>query len=120
MTRISLTQIILLVFTLVLSTTATSDVLLIEQVRHADTLEVPYNGMGMDEVESRFGAPDTKEAAIGTPPISRWVYDRWSVFFEYDSVLYTVLHEGEVIRDEPQEESDTQADSDPDSESEPE
>ena len=79
-----------------------------DPVVNADNMQLPYNGMGMGEVESGFGTPDTKQAAIGDPPISRWVYDRWSVFFEYDSVLYTVLHKGEVIKDRPAPEAESE------------
>lgn len=74
-----------------------ADVLLIEQVRQGGRMELPVNGMSMAEVEAAFGAPDEKRGAIGDPPISRWVYPRWSVYFEYDRALYTVLHEGEII-----------------------
>jgi hypothetical protein len=38
---------------------------------------------------------------VGDPPITQWVYDRWSVYFEYDKVLFTVLHKGEVINTAP-------------------
>ena len=34
---------------------------------------------------------------MGQPPITRWNYDQWSVYFEYDRVLYAVLHKGAVI-----------------------
>jgi hypothetical protein len=76
---------------------ATADVLLIEEVRQADNMDLPVNGQTMDEVEARFGAPDSKQAAVGDPPITEWEYGRWSVYFEYNRVLFTVLHKGEVI-----------------------
>jgi hypothetical protein len=76
---------------------ATADVLLIEEVRQADNMDLPVNGQTMDEVEARFGAPDSKQAAVGDPPITKWEYGRWSVYFEYNRVLFTVLHKGEVI-----------------------
>jgi len=90
------------------SATVAADVLLIEQVREAGMMDVPSNGMTMNEVESRYGQPNTRGPAVGNPPITRWVYDRWSVFFEYDVVLYTVLDEGEVLGDEAEaEDSDS-------------
>ena len=101
MTRMTLTRNLLMTMALLLSTVAVGDVLLIEPVREIANMDVPVNGMSMSEVESRFGAPNSKVAAVGNPPISRWVYDRWSVFFEYETVLYTVLHKGEVLGDEP-------------------
>jgi hypothetical protein len=76
---------------------AAADVLLIEEVRQVDRMEVPVNGQTMTEVESRFGAPSRRYDAVGEPPITRWQYESWSVYFEHDRVLYTVLHHGQVI-----------------------
>lgn len=76
---------------------AGADVLLIEEVRQAETMSVPENGTSMAEVESRFGAPVSKDGPVGDPPITQWAYDSWSVYFEYDKVLFTVLHKGAVI-----------------------
>lgn len=77
--------------------TAWADVLLIEEVRQADRMELPENGQAMDAVEARYGAPQNKRGPVGDPPITQWQYERWSVYFEYDKVLFTVLHPGEVI-----------------------
>jgi hypothetical protein len=75
-----------------------ADVLLIEEVRQASTMDVPPNGMRTAEVRARFGEPETVHAAVGDPPIIRWDYGQWSVYFEYDLVLFTVLHKG-VVKD---------------------
>jgi hypothetical protein len=80
---------------------ANADVLLIEEVRQAESMAVPENGSSMAEVETRFGSPESKDGPVGDPPITQWVYDRWSVYFEYDKVLFTVLHKGEVINTAP-------------------
>jgi hypothetical protein len=77
--------------------TVSADVLLIEEVRQAEKMELPENGMKKSEVLARFGDPTEKKAAVGDPPISSWTYDRWSVYFEYDLVLFTVLHKGQVL-----------------------
>jgi hypothetical protein len=29
---------------------------------------------------------------VGDPPISRWVYDHFTVYFEYDKVLHSVVN----------------------------
>jgi hypothetical protein len=42
-------------------------------------------------VESRFGAPEAKVAPVGDPPISRWEYQNFVVFFEYDRVIHAVV-----------------------------
>ena len=75
----------------------TADVLLIEEVRQSDRMEVPDNGMTTTEVRTRFGNPVKVYSPVGDPPITRWEYEDWSVYFEYEVVLFTVLHKGAVI-----------------------
>jgi len=53
---------------------------------------IPGRGMHMDQVEARFGAPLEKIPAVGEPPISRWVYSDYTVYFERDIVLDSVIH----------------------------
>ena len=53
---------------------------------------VPGNGMTKDQVAQRFGEPSEKVGAVGDPPISRWVYENYTVYFEYDLVLHSVIH----------------------------
>ena len=74
-----------------------ADVLLIEEVRQADRMELPKHGQNKADVEAKFGTPVEKNDAVGDPPISSWKYDTYSVYFEYDLVLSTVLHPGAVI-----------------------
>ena len=52
----------------------------------------PTTGLSMDQVSQRFGAPNEKLAAIGNPPITRWVYSSYTVYFEKDRVIHSVLH----------------------------
>jgi hypothetical protein len=47
--------------------------------------------MDMANVEHIFGTPDEKQAPVGKPPITRWVYPGYVVYFEYNMVLHTVL-----------------------------
>jgi hypothetical protein len=77
--------------------TLSADVLLIEEVRQADRMELPVNGLTQTEVRARFGEPAATHAPVGDPPITRWDYDGWSVYFEFDRVLFTVLHKGAVL-----------------------
>lgn len=74
-----------------------ADVLLIEEVRQAERMELPVNGMKQSEVRDRFGTPVKTDAPVGDPPITRWDYNGYSVYFEYDLVLFTVLHKGQVL-----------------------
>ena len=58
----------------------------------AFTITLPGRGMTKDQVEERFGTPPEKVGAIGEPPISRWVYSGFTVYFEYDHVIHSVNH----------------------------
>lgn len=70
--------------------TAQADVLLIDSVeqeaRASDAR--PERGMRMDTVESRFGTPVQRQGAVGEPPIARWEYQDFIVYFEHDRVIH--------------------------------
>lgn len=67
---------------------------------HADVMQMgiimpeaqagPLRGKYKAEVEQSFGAPERKVPAVGEPPISRWVYADYVVYFEGAVVLYSV------------------------------
>jgi hypothetical protein len=59
-------------------------------VRESDIAR-PSRGMTMQAVESKFGAPQERHAAVGEPPISRWDYPGFKVFFEKDRVIHAVV-----------------------------
>jgi len=71
---------------------ALADTLLIENVDSArpTAAERPARGSSMARVEARFGAPATRSGPVGQPPISRWDYPGFVVFFEYDHVVHAV------------------------------
>jgi hypothetical protein len=50
----------------------------------------PTRGMTQANVEANFGAPISMGNAVGEPPISRWEYSGFVVFFEYDRVIHAV------------------------------
>ena len=54
------------------------------------TLSSPTRGMSKAQVEAQYGAPSDRIAAVGNPPISRWVYPNFTVYFEYDHVVHAV------------------------------
>ncbi len=58
------------------------------------TVDRPKRGSTMAEVEKRFGAPVEKHPTIGQPPITRWDYTGFSVFFEHDRVIHAVATSG--------------------------
>ncbi len=68
---------------------AFADELLINQVDRA-VAERPDRGTAMDGVRSRHGEPAEIKAAVGAPPITRWVYDEFTVYFERDRVIHAV------------------------------
>lgn len=71
---------------------------------HADTLDMqgtdqaarfesgnkPSRGMTQARVEANYGTPTARRGAVGDPPISRWDYDNFVVYFEYDKVIHAV------------------------------
>ena len=59
-------------------------------------LDRPKRGLTMDQVETQFGAPATRHPTVGgsspqQPPITRWDYSGFSVFFERDRVVHSVV-----------------------------
>jgi hypothetical protein len=54
----------------------------------------PKRGTTMDEVEKHFGAPVNRHPTVGAPPITRWDYSAFSVFFEKDRVIDAVVTSG--------------------------
>lgn len=70
---------------------AVADKLVIENVAAgAAAGERPARGSSMARVEARFGAPATRSGPVGQPPITRWDYPDFVVFFEYDHVVHAV------------------------------
>ena len=55
-----------------------------------NTPGLPPNGMSMNKVEQQFGKPATIKPATGNPPITRWVYNDFTVYFEGKYVIHTV------------------------------
>lgn len=59
-----------------------------EPSKHVD---LPRKGETMTSVEQRFGSPQARKEPVGSPPITVWEYAEFSVYFEYNHVLHTVL-----------------------------
>jgi hypothetical protein len=75
---------------------------------HADTFDVrknaaagrrsdlPRRGLSMAQVEQRYGAPVEKLPTAGGdaprhPPINRWRYNGYTVYFERNRVIHSVV-----------------------------
>ena len=52
----------------------------------------PTRGMSMDSVERNFGPPASRRPAVGEPPITRWEYPSFTVYFEYQYVIHAVAN----------------------------
>lgn len=51
----------------------------------------PTRGMSQASVQSKYGSPVSTRAAVGDPPITRWEYSDFVVFFEHDKVIHAVV-----------------------------
>lgn len=88
-------------FALVLLTagaaTSHADVLLLNAIDAAPMnsesgLKRPRSGSSMSAVYEAFGEPASIKEAVGEPPITRWVYPGYTVYFERDRVISVVVH----------------------------
>ena len=59
-------------------------------VKESD-VATPTRGMTMEQVSTKFGTPVTKVPAVGKPPISRWEYPGFIVYFEANHVIHSVV-----------------------------
>lgn len=51
----------------------------------------PVQGMTMASVEKKFGQPQQKSDPVGEPPITKWTYPDYVVFFEHNLVIHSVV-----------------------------
>jgi hypothetical protein len=77
--------------------TANADVLLLKTIEAAPPNSSsgvlrPNRGASMSTVRAQFGEPDKMMDAIGEPPITRWTYPTYTVYFEYQHVVDVVVH----------------------------
>lgn len=66
-----------------------------ETVRHTPPpapANLPSRGITKEIVKSKFGDPQKVINATGVPPIERWVYDSFTVYFEREHVIHSVAH----------------------------
>ena len=81
------------------SSLAQADTLLVDRVKQERNMSSPGRGMSMAQVEKRFGAPRDKLNPAGGdtklhPVINRWVYPEYTVYFERDRVISSVMNKG--------------------------
>ena len=90
-------RLLLLTGFFLISTGAQADVLLIESIAKeppnaTSGLLRPTNGLSMQAVAAKFGEPAEKIGPVGEPPISRWIYDGFTVYFEHNLVIHSTVH----------------------------
>jgi hypothetical protein len=66
------------------------------KVHQEQRYNMPKRGMTMDQVKREYGAPLKVLATRGgsskhQPPIHRWEYSKYIVYFEYSHVIHSVL-----------------------------
>ena len=66
------------------------------KVRQEQRMNLPTRGMTMAQVKRQFGAPVRVLQTRGgsskyQPPIHRWEYPKYIVYFEYSHVVHSVL-----------------------------
>lgn len=83
-----------------------ADTLLIDRVAREQAVSEPTQGMTMDSVLARFGEPATRFEPVGGnkpqhPPITRWAYPQFTVYFEHDKVIDVVLNRSTALEQGP-------------------
>lgn len=81
-----------LTLTILCGSVAAAETMVVDDqvVVRPSTVDRPARGATMAAVEAKFGAPQTRHDAVGTPPITRWDYAGFSVFFEHERVIDAV------------------------------
>ena len=77
--------------------TAHADVLLLDAIKAAPAnadggVIRPRTGNSMSQVKTQYGQPGSVKEAVGDPPITRWVYPAYTVYFEHQHVVNVVVH----------------------------
>ena len=81
---------ILLLTALATATPALAETLSTDTGNPAAAGDRPNRGSSMATVQGRFGKPTNRHATVGEPPITRWDYPAFSVYFENDRVIHAV------------------------------
>lgn len=61
-----------------------------EQAKDQKPIDMPNKGMSKERVKSLFGEPLEEIPAKGQPPISRWQYQEFTVYFDGNAVIHCV------------------------------
>jgi hypothetical protein len=61
-----------------------------QQAQGAVAIDMPAKGINKERVKQLFGEPLSEIPPKGTPPISTWNYQEFTVYFERDTVIHSV------------------------------
>ena len=83
-------------FLFFMASIAQADVLLLEGIskepaNNKDGVLRPTQGMSAQKVKETWGIPKSVTEPIGNPPIQRWEYEKFFVFFEKEHVINSVF-----------------------------
>lgn len=56
------------------------------------SVRLPGRGMSMENVQSSFGEATEKFSSVGEPPITKWNYKNFTVYFESEFVIHAVVN----------------------------
>lgn len=68
-----------------------------QQQSRVASQSLPQLGAERSSVSRQFGEPTRRHPAVGQPPIARWDYPGFSVYFEYDHVIHSVRQHSQQI-----------------------
>ena len=79
------------------SNMTSADTLMVDVIKEAPAnndsgLLRPKIGSTQRRVKEQFGEPISTTPEVGYPPISAWQYDAFTVYFEFEYVITSVVH----------------------------
>ena len=86
-------KIIIIILAVISTYSISADVLMIDRIQSSQGHDIPAKGTTMSQVEAKYGKPNINKGPIGSPPITIWNYDNFSVYFEYKHVIHAVVHQ---------------------------
>ena len=91
----NITSLLILLLTFALSP-AHADILLLDGISTEPTnakegVPRPTHGMSANKVKETWGIPKSVTEPVGNPPIQRWEYEKFFVFFEGEHVINSVF-----------------------------
>ena len=86
-----------LILSLPVALPVSADELLVDSVAAGASTQTPQRGVTMAQVRQQFGTPVKEYPTVSVnggphqPPITRWDYNDFSVFFEKNRVIHSVV-----------------------------